>query len=91
MSYFKPGDPLDRVFEIAILLKGLDGILETIGGLLLLLISPSTINRLVAALTQHELSEDPHDFMATHLLNTTHGLSQSALSFSALTCSSTDS
>lgn len=84
MSRFKPRDPLDRLFEIGIILKGLDGLLETIGGLLLLVVTPTTINQLAAALTQHELSEDPHDFIANHLLGYTHGLTGSAVTFAAV-------
>ena len=78
MSEFKARDRLDRLFEIGIILKGLDGILKTIGGLLLLAVTPATINRLVASVTQHELSEDPNDFIASHLLRYAQGLSGSA-------------
>ena len=74
MSWFRPRDLLDQTFEVGIILKGLDGMLEVIGGLLLLVVSPATIDRIVTSLTQHELSEDPHDFLATHLLRTAHGL-----------------
>jgi len=84
MSQFKPRDPLDRLFEIGIILKGLDGILETIGGLLLLTVTPATINRLASWLTQHELSEDPHDFVASRLLGYAHGLTGSAVTFAAV-------
>jgi uncharacterized membrane protein len=84
VSRFKPGDPLDRIFEIGIILKGLDGVLETIGGLLLLVVTPATINRLAVALTQHELSQDPQDFIANHLLRYTHGLTGSAVTFAAV-------
>jgi uncharacterized membrane protein len=84
VSQFKPRDPFDRLFEIGIILKGLDGILETIGGLLLLAVTPATINRLAQWLTQHELSEDPHDFIASHLLGYAHGLTGSAVTFAAV-------
>jgi uncharacterized membrane protein len=84
VSQFKPRDPFDRLFEVGIILKGLDGILESIGGLLLLAITPATINRLAAKLTQHELSEDPKDFIANHLLGYTHGLTGSAVTFAAV-------
>lgn len=84
MSRFKARDPLDRVFEIGIILKGLDGVLETIGGLLLLAVTPATINTLASQLTQHELSEDPNDFIASHLLGYAHGLTGSAVTFAAL-------
>jgi uncharacterized membrane protein len=84
VSWFKPTSLLDRTFEIGIILKGLDGVLETIGGLLLLAVSPATINRITRGLTQHELSEDPHDYVAVHLLRYTHGLTGSALTFAAV-------
>jgi uncharacterized membrane protein len=32
------------------------------------------VNHVVAAITEHELSEDPRDFIATHLLSASHGL-----------------
>ena len=84
MSKFRPRDTFDRVFEIGIILKGLDGVLETVGGLLLLVITPATINRLTVSLTQHELSEDPHDFIAGHLLRYAHGLTGPAVTFAAV-------
>ena len=83
-SRFRQGDLLDRAFLVGIILKGLDGLLEVLGGLLLLLVSPATIADLARALTQHELSEDPHDFLATHLLHATGTLTGSALTFGAV-------
>jgi uncharacterized membrane protein len=84
MSQFKPRDRLDRLFEIGIILKGLDGVLETIGGLLLLTVTSATINRLASSLTQHELSEDPHDVVASRLLGYAHGLTGAAVTFAAV-------
>lgn len=84
MPWFKPRTLLDKTFEIGIILKGLDGALEVIGGLLLLLVSPQTINNIALSLTRGELSEDPHDFIATHILNTAHGLTGSGLLFGSL-------
>jgi len=84
MGWLRPRDLLDQTFEIGIILKGLDGVLEMIGGLLLLVVSPATIDRVVTSLTQHELSEDPRDLVATHLLKTAHGLTGSAVLFGAV-------
>lgn len=80
----KQKDLLDRTFEVAIILKGLDGVLEVAGGLILLVVSPATINRIVTTLTQHELSQDPHDFVATHLVNSAHGLTRGSVLFASL-------
>lgn len=84
MSWFKPKGLLDRAFEIGIILKGLDGLFETIGGLLLLAVSASQINHLVHDITQHELSQDPHDFVATHLLHYSQGLTDRTVTFAAI-------
>ncbi len=84
MNWFKSGDLLDRAFAVGIILKGLDGVLEVVGGVLLLVVSPTTIDQLSRTLTQHELSEDPHDFLATHLLHAAGSLTGSALEFGAL-------
>ncbi|GAA1021665.1 DUF2127 domain-containing protein [Acrocarpospora pleiomorpha] len=84
MTWFKPRGGLDRTFQISIILKGLDGIIELVGGLLLLVATPATINHILAALTRHELSEDPHDFVATHLLRMGHGLTGASVGFAAV-------
>src|SRR3954467_14631952 len=68
MSRFRPRDSLDRVFEVGVILKGLDGLLEAVGGLLLLAVTPAAIDRVMVRLTQHELSEDPNDVIVRRLL-----------------------
>ena len=67
-------DLLDKTFVVALILKGLDGLLELVGGILLLVVSPETLNNLAHRLTQHELSEDPKDFWTHHLLHLTGNL-----------------
>jgi uncharacterized membrane protein len=54
----------DRVFWISILLKAIDGALETIGGLILLGTSRPEIVHLVRAFFREELIEDPADWLA---------------------------
>jgi uncharacterized membrane protein len=81
----KPKEDLtDRVFHVSLLLKGLDGLLECIGGIFLLLIKPEQINSWARSLTEGELSRDPHDFIANHILNTAHELTGASLLFGAL-------
>jgi uncharacterized membrane protein len=81
---FKPTDWLDRVFEIGIIAKGLDGVVELVGGLLLLFVNPGGIHHLAAVITQGELSEDPHDVIAHYILHTANGLTGSAIFFGAI-------
>ncbi len=66
------------------LLKAADGVLEVAGGIILVFISPQAISRLVHALTAHELSEDPHDFVATHLVHSVSRLDRDATLFAAV-------
>lgn len=68
---------LDRTFRLSVVLKGLDGLLEIVGGVLLLAVAPSTLGHLVRRATQHELSQDSHDFVAQHLLHLTANLNHS--------------
>jgi len=81
---FRPSGVLDWTFEIVLIVKGLDGILEIIGGLLLLAVSRAQMGAWVVALTQHELAEDPHDLIATHLLSLEGHLSGGSQTFAAL-------
>jgi uncharacterized membrane protein len=84
LSRFEKLTWLDRVFDVSITLKGLDGVLELIGGLLLFFLTPVRLNAIVAFLTQHELSEDPKDFLATHLVSYAQSFTASTSLFLAL-------
>jgi uncharacterized membrane protein len=75
---------LDRTFEVTVAIKGLDGILEVLGGLALLFVSPRSINHIVRALTAHELAQDPSDFFARHLLHSASQLSPSTTLYGAI-------
>ncbi|HSX43719.1 MAG TPA: DUF2127 domain-containing protein [Candidatus Saccharimonadales bacterium] len=74
----------DKAFKISLYLKGTDGLLELLGGLLLLIIKPEQLNNLARLLTQHELSTDSHDFIASHILKSAHSLTSASLVFGAL-------
>ena len=75
---------LHRVFAFGIWVKGIDGVLEIVGGFLLLLISSVTLNRWVSVLTQHELVEDPHDVIATMLRSAAAQLSVNTHLFASI-------
>src|SRR6266403_5962691 len=53
-----------RLFLLSVWTKGIAGLLETIGGLLLLFIPASGLNAFVIFLTAPELAEDPTDHVA---------------------------
>lgn len=52
--------------------------------MLLLIFPPNAIQRIVATLTHNEISEDPHDFIATHLRSMARHLSASDALFAAI-------
>ena len=64
-----------RLFAASVLIKGVDGVLETIGGILFMFVSPKALSSLVISFTAHELSEDPDDWLATSLRHAVHNLS----------------
>ncbi len=68
-GWFAQGDAIDRVFVLGIIAKGLNGLVEIIGGLVLLLVTRGQLTGWVAGLASGELAEDPHDFIATRLLH----------------------
>ena len=71
-------------FNLSVIAKGIDGALEIVGGILLIFISPDRISAIIQVLTQHELSEDPKDLVATYLLNSTHHLTKGITMFAAM-------
>ena len=81
---FKATTALDKAFEVGILLKGADGILEIIGGGLLLIVSPSNIVSFATTITQHELVEDPRDIISSYVLQYAHHITGGALIFGAV-------
>ena len=74
---------IHQVFRISVLLKGLHALSEIVGGLVFYLASAPMILHWVNQLTQEELTEDPRDFVATHLLNAAQNLTGATESFYA--------
>lgn len=74
MSWYHPSSLFDKVFEGGIIIKGISGLLEFIGGLLLLFVSPSAINNFIVFITQKELIKDPNDKVVSFILSTTQHL-----------------
>lgn len=70
-------------FDLSVIGKGIDGVFEVVGGVLLFFISPDRIHAILRVLTQHELSEDPRDLIATYLLNSTQHLTTGVTLFAA--------
>jgi uncharacterized membrane protein len=72
---------LHSSFRTGITLKGIDGILEVVGAILIWFVDPAKISEPVQTALAHELSRDPHDFVAAHLLHMTERLTSANRTF----------
>ena len=59
---------IHQVFAVSVSLKGLHAIFEIVSGIALYLTSTETILGWINRVTADELSQDPNDWVATHLL-----------------------
>ncbi|WP_348787826.1 DUF2127 domain-containing protein [Leifsonia sp. NPDC080035] len=75
---------LERTFRITVVLKGIDGVLELVGGILLLFLTPERLGLVVGFLTQHELDQDPDDPIANAVVRMSHHVTGSATLFGAV-------
>ena len=74
---------IHQVFRFSLLLKGFHALIEIAGGLFFYLVSTAQVLDWVNWLTREELTEDPRDFVATHLLDAARHLTGSTESFYA--------
>lgn len=65
----EPKDIVHISFEIGLLLKGIHGLMEIVGGALMIFLTPNRVSTLARFWTKHELLEDPRDLVANFLLN----------------------
>jgi len=82
-AHWRGGTATDRLFILTVAIKGIDGALGVIGGALLLFVKPHTLDEIVAWLTTHELSRNPHDFISGLLVNWFSHLDVSQLAFAS--------
>jgi uncharacterized membrane protein len=79
-----PRSILHESFRAGITLKGIDGILEVVGGVLLWFIKPAALSNISFFLFDHELPLDPHDFIATHFFNVSQHLANGGKTFASI-------
>lgn len=77
----EPKDIVHISFEIGLLLKGIHGLMEIVGGALMFFLTPNRVSALARFLTKHELLEDPRDLVANFLLNLSSSFSISTQHF----------
>ncbi len=69
------------LFDLGVILKGIDGLIEAAGGLFLMFSSRSRLDAIVSFFTRAELVEDPHDAIANYLTHAFRGFSGAAQFF----------
>jgi uncharacterized membrane protein len=72
---------LDRLFRLGVWIKGIDGILEIVGGVALALVDPTRLDQLAMFLTQRELGGGTGDRIATLLHTLVQHLSSRTVLF----------
>lgn len=73
-----PEKRIHRLFEVSVALKGISALAECVGGIAFALVSVSSIKQMVQAVTQGELSENPNDFILSHLAGWAQSFSASS-------------
>lgn len=84
MLPIKKDTALHDLFILGIVIKGIDGVLELIGGIILISIPSHSIASVVQSVFQHEIAQDPTDLIANFFIQLSQNLSISTLSFAAV-------
>src|SRR5579884_2241427 len=80
MPMFHAKTKLDRAFEISLLLKGLDGLVETLSGILFLFVKPPWVLDVAHGIAGYQ----PHNFIGQHILEAARHFSKGTAVFAAL-------
>lgn len=75
---------LHEAFEVAILIKGIDGMLQLIGGFVLLAVPLLTINNLISQIVAHELAGESDDLISRAILHAVHELPAGTKTFATV-------
>jgi uncharacterized membrane protein len=78
------GSLLDQSFRAGIAIKGFDGLLECIGGVLIWFVKPSSLNELFRVAALHDLPGKYDDIILTHLFHWTQALAQGGKVFASV-------
>jgi uncharacterized membrane protein len=75
---------IHKFFEAGLIIKSIDCVGEVTLGVLFLVLSPDTVNRIIFFMTRDELTEKPRDFIWNILLHNFNGLTPGSQSFWAV-------
>jgi hypothetical protein len=69
MSWFRPTTLLDKIFEAGIILKGINGTLELLAGLLLFFLTPERLQHFIQFVTQLNVNHEKQSKVITLFLH----------------------
>jgi uncharacterized membrane protein len=72
------------LFLCSVWIKGLAGVVETIGGILVLFVTQKLLDSFILLLTAPELAEDPADWIVNYLCNAVQHFSESTKYFASI-------
>ena len=72
------------LFLVGVFFKGLDGVLETLGGLIFLFLRHGALEKFARIVFRGELAEEPHDIIANYLINLASHTSRDTEFFAAI-------
>lgn len=82
--WFKPTSLLDKTYTLGILIKGIDGVLELLGGVLILTVPPSWIMDATDFLSLSEFGVSQHNFLSQSVVKFGHDLAYGSHVFAAI-------
>jgi uncharacterized membrane protein len=59
---------INKLFALGVFIKGAQGLIELVGGTLLLFVTTNSITAFISKVTNEELLEHPRDFISIHLV-----------------------
>jgi uncharacterized membrane protein len=84
MPVMKGSSLLHGTFRTGITLKGIGGLLETAGGVLIWFVGPARLAAFVQGLLQREEQRNPYDFISAHFLHLAHAIGRADPVFASL-------
>lgn len=78
------GSLLDQSFRAGIAIKGFDGLLECLGGVLIWFVKPNSLNEFFRAAVLHDLPGKYDDIILAHLFHWTQSLAQGGKVFASV-------
>ncbi len=81
LDWFQPDTLLDKFFEASVIVKGVEGVLETLAGFFVLFVGSQSLANWALQISQHELVDDPTDVFANYILHTGQHLASGGTTF----------